>query len=477
MLTLFVSAIPSPLAQQPTAGIGKIEPYIFKAANGETAEAERGTLYVPENRTKPNSRLIELAFIRIKSRSTSPGVPTIYLVGGPGGNAVQQVTLLFSNYSHILQTGDLVVLDQRGTGNSKPNLKCDEKVIYPLDKPIETTEFLRLTREASDSCARSLRAKGIDLNGYNTNENADDVDALRRALKIEKWNLFGTSYGTHLSFAVIRRHKESLNRVVIGGVEGPDHTYKLPNQIDRNFADIQDLVRKDPDMGKILPNLIDTIRAISARLEKQPVTTEILDPETKQQVKILLGKLDFQFFLATFPGRVVRIRTLPASIHAMEKGDYGELARISLAIRREALGSAMSFMMDCSSGVSPSRMKTIKKEEPGSLVGGIIDFPFPGVCAPWRATDLGPAFRSPIRASIPVLFISGALDGRTPASNVEEIRKGFPNSHHLIVENAGHVDTTMFTPKTKELMVEFLKGKSLSIDKVPADPLAFAPLK
>jgi pimeloyl-ACP methyl ester carboxylesterase len=463
--------------QERKPGDLRIEPSVFKAANGETVEAESGVLVVLENRSRPGSRLIELAFMRLKSRNSKPGVPILYLVGGPGGQAIAQVRMFFPQYSNLLEAGDLILLDQRGTGTSNPNLNCIEKLNYPLDKPLEREELLRMIKEASLACARAWREKGVDLEAYNTLENAADVEALREALKIDRLNLFGTSYGTHLALAVIRRYGAHLNRVILAGIEGPDHTYKLPSQIDQNFAEIAALVKADSKIGNDMPDLLGVIRAIASRLEKEPAAVELPDPATQRKVKIVVGRFDFQLFLAIFPGRVARIKMLPATLDRMMQGDFTALAQFSLAARREPTGSAMSFMMDCSSSASAERWERIKREEKDSLAGAVIDFPFPDVCEAWNAPDLGSAFRSPVESSVPILFISGGLDGRTPASNAEEVRRGFPNSHHLIVENAGHVDATMFTTKTKEVMVDFLLGKPVTIDKIPAPPLEFMPLK
>lgn len=464
-------------AQPPKAGEVKHEPYVFKAANGETVDAGMGRLFVPENRRDPKSRVIELAFVRLKSRSKNPGPPIIYLVGGPGGQAISQVRTLFPLYSHLLEAGDLILLDQRGTGMSKPNLQCRERLNYPLDQPLERDHLLRLMKEQSRACAQYWREQGVDLSGYNTNESADDVNALRQALGIDKLNLFGTSYGTHLSLAVIRRHGEHLNRAIIAGIEGPDHTYKLPSQIQKNLEDIARIYRNDPQIGKDLPDLMGLLRTIGERLEKQPATVEVTDPANQQKVKVTVGKLDFQFFLTSLPGRVARIKTFPATVYAMSKGDFTVLGETSLSVRRESIGSAMSFMMDCASAVSPERWKRIEREEKETLIGRLTDFPFPEICEAWNASELEASFRAPVKSQLPVLLISGELDGRTPASNAEEVRRGFPNSHHLIVEAAGHVDATMFTPQTKEVMIEFLQGKPVTITKIPAPPLELAPLK
>src|SRR5215213_10204171 len=73
---------------QPKSGILKLKPYTFENGKKEKVDAEFGTLLVPENRSDPQSNLIELAFVRFKSTAKNPGPPIVYLAGGPGGSGV-----------------------------------------------------------------------------------------------------------------------------------------------------------------------------------------------------------------------------------------------------------------------------------------------------------------------------------------------------------------------------------------------------
>jgi pimeloyl-ACP methyl ester carboxylesterase len=479
LMILFVvlAALGEAAVAQDMKGTVRIEPHTFKAFNGQTVDAELGKLLVPENRSNPSSRLIELTFIRLKSSSSKPGTPILYLVGGPGGSAINQAKGIgFQLYNALREAGDFIILEQRGTANSKPHLECKEPLNYPLDRQLEAGELLRLTKEQCRKCAEHWRAQGADLTGYNTNENADDVEALRRALGMEKLNLFGTSYGTHLALAVIRRHGHNLNRVIIAGVEGPDHTYKLPGAIQKHFEDIARIYRTDPQVGRLLPDFVGQMQALLDRLERQPVTVEITDPATNRKANIKLGKLDLQLFLTSLPGRVARIKSFPATFAAMNKGDFSTLAQLSVFIRRDGNVNAMSYLMDCASHGSPERLKRIQREAKSSLVGSLMDFPFPDVCEAWGARDAGPQFRSAVKSNLPVLLISGTLDGRTPVSNAEEVQKGFPNSFHLIVEQAGHVDATMFVPRTVEAMLEFFRTGKLSSSRIKQPPLEFSPI-
>jgi pimeloyl-ACP methyl ester carboxylesterase len=77
------------------------------------------------------------------------------------------------------------------------------------------------------------------------------------------------------------------------------------------------------------------------------------------------------------------------------------------------------------------------------------------------------SFRKPIVSRLPALFISGSLDSNTPPYQAEEVRWGFPNSAHVIVENAGH-ESTLTLPETRKLMLDFLRGEDVSGRRIVA---------
>lgn len=138
----------------------------------------------------------------------------------------------------------------------------------------------------------------------------------------------------------------------------------------------------------------------------------------------------------------------------------------------------MSYVTDCSSGASIKRRKRVVREAKTTLLGNAADIEFPDVCAAWGNPDLGDEFRSPVKSNVPVLFVSGTLDGRTPVSNAEAVRRGFPNSTHLIVEGAWHSDPLFLSsPQIKDVMSEFMRGVRVSTTRITLPPLKFAVLK
>jgi pimeloyl-ACP methyl ester carboxylesterase len=450
-----------------------IEPVRFKSDDGQTVEAELGRLSVPENRSNPQSRQIEPAFVRFKSTAATPGPPVVYLAGGPGGSGIGTAAgPRFDLFMAMRAAGDVIALDQRGVGRSTPNLECVLSLDYPLDRPAEQEEMLRLYRQRSRTCARHWVEQGVDLAAYNTNENADDVEALRDALGAEKIGLWSTSYGTHLALAVIRRHERSVSRAILAGAEGPDHTLKLPSVARSQFEALGRLFRSDPVIGGAMPDLLELIWDLCKRLDQQPAVVELADLLDGTRVGVTVGSFDLQLFAASILGRIAGIESFPAAAQAMAAGDFAPLARFALEFRRSPLGNAMSWTMDCASGASDERRARFAREAKEFPLGALSDFPYPGICEAWGCPDLGPAFRAPIRSDIPVLFISGELDGRTPAGNVEEIRPGFPNSHHVLIQNTAHGDHLLLsTPETGRLMVEFMQGERVTTTRLAAPAL------
>src|ERR1041384_144077 len=461
---------------QPKSGTLKIKPYTFETNDKkDKVDAEFGTLFVPENRSDPESNLIELAFVRFKSIAKNPGPPIVYLAGGPGGSGIGTARgSRFPLFMALREIADVIAFDQRGTGFSKPNLTCIDRLALPLDVAPTREDAIRELRENADSCAFYWRnVQRVDLSGYNTNESADDLEDLRKALGVDQISLWSISYGTHLAFATMRRHPASIHRAILAGTEGPDHTYKLPSNIQKHLEDLAAVIKADPKVGKEVPDFLGLMKSVFDRLDAEPQTVEITDPDTKLKVKVIVNKFVMQYIVANNIGTTVTER-FPALFYRAAKGDFTNPAQVWLSESRSGIGSAMSYMMDCASGQTAARREQIAREAKGTLLEDIFNFPFPDVCESWRAPDLGDAFRAPLRSDIPVLFISGTLDARTPISNAEDYRKGFSNSTHIIIENAVHSDPLFLSsPKIKEGMMEFLRGQPVTNTKITGAPIQF----
>ena len=191
-LCLFWLFAPPLRGQQPRAGAISFEPYSLKTYDQQEHPAELGKLWVPENRSKSAGRLIQLAFVRLKSTAANPQPPIVFLAGGPGvpGIGMARVPIYFRLFERLQGIADVILVDQRGTGLSTPNLQCP-KTNTPL--PAEMWETREKAAQALTglvrSCAEHWSAQGVDLTAYNTNASADDLEDLRRALGVERLSL------------------------------------------------------------------------------------------------------------------------------------------------------------------------------------------------------------------------------------------------------------------------------------------------
>src|SRR5581483_11575710 len=130
------------------------------------------------------------------------------------------------------------------------------------------------------------------------------------------------------------------------------------------------------------------------------------------------------------------------------------------------------FLIDGASGATAERRAQIRREARVALLGDVINFPLPDINAVWQPKDLGDEFRKPVKSKAPALFISGTLDANTPPHRTEEVRQGFPNAAHLIIENAGHQDL-LRGPGIIEAVAAFVQGKKVESKKfaLPAPEL------
>jgi hypothetical protein len=84
------------------------------------------------------------------------------LAGGPGDSSVDEVLSLARQGGAAwlaLMGGDVVGIDQRGTGASRPSLASNVRYNLPLDRPGSPEAWLPLIREASSREATGLKAE------------------------------------------------------------------------------------------------------------------------------------------------------------------------------------------------------------------------------------------------------------------------------------------------------------------------------
>jgi pimeloyl-ACP methyl ester carboxylesterase len=449
------------------------EPYVIRGFDGVERPAELGRLKVPARHAQADGEVIEVAVVRLGTTATSPADPIVFLMGGPGipASVMARVPVYAQLFDRLRAVADVVLVDQRGTGLSRPLLDCPlrEAPLGPGAFERQATLFAEMRTELS-GCVAAWRARGVDLAAYTSVEIAGDVAALRQPLEARRLNLLAFSYGTEVALTVMRRHREAVAHAVLAGVRGPDHVLKLPSVFEVKVRQVSRLAAERPALANVLQGPDDLV----ARLERvlgaaaTPLRVRIDHPHTKEPVELRVGREGLQM---VFLHHVDSVR-FPALVLALERGDTRVLARVLAPLYTTFSRGGSSLMaraVNCSTGASPVRTGRATAEAVWTLLG----LPFEDrlvsaeYCGALGTIERDAASWRPFASDVPTLFISGSLDSNTPPAQAEEVRYGFRHAAHLVVENGGH--ETLPLRGVQDAVVDFFRGTDLAGRRLTAE--------
>jgi pimeloyl-ACP methyl ester carboxylesterase len=456
-------------ASAPTQAPTQAGPFRFKSLQGQETDAERGFFEVPEDRRDPRSRTIRLSYVRFASTAAKPGPPIVYLAGGPGGMATRAAGgPRFPIFMALREVADVIAFDQRGTGLSNA---IPERPVSTRPPPAFTQEGLtsHFRMEFQRAWIDWTRA-GVAMTGYNTEQNADDIDDLRRHLGAEKVDLWGISYGTHLALSMLKRHGDRVNRVALASLEGQDQTVKRPAAIDALLRQVDALLAADPAIRAAVPDLPALMRHVHTRLEARPVATRVTLKGAPGEIR--MGGFGVQMLAGGLIANPSTLAMLPGLYLALDAGRTDQLAPFLGDVADLLSITGMPEATDLASGISPGRLALVRREAKAAVLGEALNFPMPQLLGAVPGVDLGEGFRASLRIGHPALLVAGTLDGRTPLAEQDEVAAQFQRKSRLIVENAGH-NVFEAHPDVQVLLVRFFRGEAVADTRLSLPPPKF----
>ncbi len=412
-----------------------------------------GRLVVPENRTNPDGRTIEIAVAIFRSASPDkPADPLIYLEGVPGGAVLDLLPLVFKDrFEPLLENRDLILFDQRGVGQSQPALVCTEirDLTYDtLDRVLTTDEYVALYSQALTECADRLSGQGIDLTAYNSAENAADVADLIAALGYEQANLFGVSYGTKLALTVLRDHPERIRSVIIDSVYPPQVALtNVPFTFQRALDVLFAGCRQNPDCSAAYPDLETVFYDLVDQLNTNPIRTDVLDPSTGQTLKAVVDGDTFASYVFNALYAAEIIPALPKSIYEIRDGNYQFLSLMTTVVLQQlpyvfvGMNTAVQCAEEFTFETANSLQATVEETRPelqGFARRGLVDPALLPVCAAWGAGQPNTIENQPVTSPVPALVVSGEYDPITPPSYGDLAAATLSNSTVLSFPGVGH---------------------------------------
>lgn len=279
---------------------------------------ECGWLTVPESRQTANTRSLTLPVVigRATNRHHR-GTPILYLHGGPGIATLDVVprALKGKSWPLLRQNHDVIFFDQRGSGRAKPELcPAMNKEMDAISKEgLSSADALPKKAAVAENCAAELRAQNADAASYNAREIAADAEALRNALGIAHWNLFGTSFGSLPALDMVRRYPGTIDALLLDSAFPPNSPYWAEQVSSTVWAmqAVQLRCNEDEVCKSRTPDLLASLQAVTMRLNKTPIK---MDDQTVR------GD-DFAgaFWVMLVQTKVVPM--IPEFLHRAETGD------------------------------------------------------------------------------------------------------------------------------------------------------------
>jgi pimeloyl-ACP methyl ester carboxylesterase len=447
-----------------TLGSVSLEP--CRTSDGNT-EGLCGKYEVYENRQLKSGRKIALHIMLLPAMSAkSEPDPFFCLAGGPGQSATESFPLA-GYVAKVRDLRDVVLVDQRGTGQSNP-LQCSlqslDNAQSVLGEPY-SQEKIRECRKESD--------KKADTTQYTTSVAAADLDEVRQAMGYDKINLFGGSYGTKAALVYLRLHGDHVRTLTLEAVASPQFLIPLPfaRGLQSSVDGVIALCAADAACRKDYPDLRNEFKTLVERLEKSPAQFQVNNQSVTLSREMFLSKLRGLLYIPQF------VSAFPFIIHSAYQGDwssYGGAALSFAGALEGAIARGASLAAICAEDVPALTEDAIRRETAGTYLGDSQVRRFKNYCEAWgRAGSIPKDFYSPVRSPAPTLLISGALDPATPPETAKQAAQYLVNSRLITVKEGTHGTGS---PCLDGLVAEFVKrGSVTGLDASCADQIHLPP--
>ena len=433
-------------------------PCPFKLGPGEVdgQNVACGYLVVPEEHANPSGRTIRLAVATLKSLAAQPAPePIVVLNGGPGQGSEGFLAGFLSDrlpLKALLQQYTIVFFDQRGTGYSQPSLACPEASGAAPGGAIAAAAPTAQELAAPVQCHDRLVGEGVNLSAYNSTESAADVNDLRAALRYDKVNLLGISYGTRLALTVLRDFPAIVRSTVIGSVDPPqeDLLAGRTTSFDGALKEVFAQCAADPACDGKYPDLQGTFTRDVAQLNDKPVTLTVKDPTTgKTQTGRATGRsLLSAVYLSLFLGSYL-VPTLPILLTQVHDGQYALLTAL-LGLNQTTtsdISVGMYYSVQCGEEYAFSTPDGVKNAA-ATAEPEIRDLELPSisndlaVCGKWGVAKADAREKQPVRSDVPTLLLSGQYDPITPLSYAQDAAKTLSRGTSVELPGIGHDPVT-----------------------------------
>jgi pimeloyl-ACP methyl ester carboxylesterase len=362
---------------------------------------------VPADHNNLEGPKIKLRVVVLKATGpVSLADPLVYLAGGPGGAATEDAPQLAERFAKVRERRDILLVDQRGTGQSA---RYDCVFNAPGQGQSLASETFPL--EAIERCAKSA---SIPAQLFTTAQSADDLALAAAGLGYDALNLYGVSYGTRLALVFAARHPAQVRSLSLQGAVHPSAPIPLTGTLalQRSLDLLFTACERDPGCAGEYPNVREQLTRMLRRFpDGRAVLTSAL--------------------MAALSSAATASR-LPAIIDSGKVADLLSLA--SGAGGGGPLASGVYLSIICGEDVPLLRPEDLERAA-NTVIGDASLRGLMRTCAPWPHA---PVLNQLPESSVPALLISGEIDPITSPDQAQQLAAALSQSRHIILRATGH---------------------------------------
>lgn len=414
-----------------------------------------GELTVPLDHSGQAPGTLVLHAKRRVAAANATNTAIIPLAGGPGQAALPVSADFATLLGSALDTHDLLVFDQRGTGTSN-RLSCSA---FQDSGPMAAI------------IARCADELGPARAYYRTADSVEDIEALRVAAGYERLVLLGVSYGTKVALDYAAKYPTHVEALVLDSVVPPEGSDVFNRS---TFAAIRPVLTELCSRGAcrgITTDVRTDLSRLVAALRRTPIRG-LVDRGGGVRLPVILGTDGLLTVLLAGDLNPSLRAELPAAMRSALHHDSKPLLRLAVravgltgfpttaigpsvvhgALEDTADSDALFVATRCEESVFPWTRTASAGERKASALAAArllsasfrpfgylvaLDSEAIPICLGWPETSPAPVDQVPL-PPVPTLIFGGGADLRTPLSDDRAVAARIPGAQVVSVPFTGH---------------------------------------
>lgn len=392
-----------------------------------------GFVSVPENYNAPNGKQIQVHYAvlpAVKPSFTQEAL--LAIAGGPGQSAIENAASFDQIFSKVRQQRDILLIDQRGTGQSNL-LQCSgdgfEGALAlnedDLDIAVDTQE-----------CLDTIEA---DVAQYGSQTALKDFEAVRNHLGYQKLHIYGISYGTRMAQLYMRHYPQVLATVTLDGVVPMQQSVlHIGDAIDRAIGLLLDNCSSNELCHDQFGELEQELNQVNTLLSQGPLISQTRDPLTNEPTQLTMTRAKFMgaIRMALYSTNVRAL--LPHAIHQAAQGNYQAIMGLyALTVNSTGIAAGMHAAVVCGEDWQRFGEDERRRAQQSYFSREMLNG-FDKTCPIWNIPVVDDSFSAAIASDIPTLVLSGQIDPATPPSWGEMAMEKLTQAKHFIAPYATH---------------------------------------